>query len=338
MNRALHRKLNHQWHITALALALGAAYPALAVEEEPITKVEVKGQNATDDSYLAGSAHTSTRMEMSIRDTPQSVSVVSRALMDDFGLTRLDEALGLTTGVMVGQMDSERTSFYARGFAITNIQVDSMPMGANSPLSDTILYDRIEIVRGASGLMGGTGDPSAAVNMVRKRPGKTLQGSASAIFKRWNDRRVEADLSTPLSADGSVRGRVAIAHEERDSYMDMYHEDKTIGMAIVEADLTPATLLTASIDFQRNKPTGATWGAVPYWYADGTLANLPRNFSLTTPWSTWANKQHTAFVSIDQRFGEGWKLHLGYARTDSRNNTTVANGGSGHPNPLPAPA
>lgn len=327
--------MNHKLHITALALALSAAYPVWAADadEDQITKVEVKGQNKHDDAYLAGSAHTATRMEMSIRDTPQSVSVVSRALMDDFGLTRLDEALGLTTGVMLGQMDSERTSFYARGFSITNIQVDGMPMGANSPLSDTILYDRIEIVRGATGLMGGTGDPSAAVNMVRKRPGKTLQGSVNAIFRRWNDRRVEADLSAPLTADGKVRGRVAIAREERDSYMTMYHEDKTVGMAIVEADLTPATLLSAGIDFQTNKPTGATWGAVPYWNDDGSLANLPRSFSLSTPWSTWRNKQHTAFVSVDQRFGAGWKLHLGYARTDSRNNTTVANGGGGNPNP-----
>jgi outer membrane receptor for ferric coprogen and ferric-rhodotorulic acid len=324
--------MHHKLHITALALALSAAYPAMAADEEQITKVEVKGQNANDDSWLAGSAHTSTRMEMSIRDTPQSVSVVSRALMDDLGLTRLDEALGLTTGIMIGQQDSERTSFYARGFSISNIQVDGMPQGSNSPLSDTIIYDRIEVVRGASGLMGGTGDPSAAVNMVRKRPGKTLQGSASIAFKRWDDRRAEVDLTVPLTSDGKVRSRVAIAHQDRDSYMDMYHERKTVGMAIVEADLTPGTLLTAGIDFQRNTPTGATWGAVPYWNSAGQPVNLPRNFTLTTPWSTWANKQHTAFASVDQRFGNGWKLHLGYARTDSRNNTTVANGGAGYPN------
>jgi outer membrane receptor for ferric coprogen and ferric-rhodotorulic acid len=324
--------MHHKLHITALALALSAAYPAMAADEEQITKVEVKGQNANDDSWLAGSAHTSTRMEMSIRDTPQSVSVVSRALMDDLGLTRLDEALGLTTGIMIGQQDSERTSFYARGFSISNIQVDGMPQGSNSPLSDTIIYDRIEVVRGASGLMGGTGDPSAAVNMVRKRPGKTLQGSASIAFKRWDDRRAEVDLTVPLTSDGKVRSRVAIAHQDRDSYMDMYHERKTVGMAIVEADLTPGTLLTAGIDFQRNTPTGATWGAVPYWNSVGQPVNLPRNFTLTTPWSTWANKQHTAFASVDQRFGNGWKLHLGYARTDSRNNTTVANGGAGYPN------
>ncbi|WP_432380847.1 TonB-dependent siderophore receptor [Duganella sp. P38] len=256
--------MHHKLHITALALALGAAFPAFAADdEEQITKVEVKGQNTGDDSYSAGSARTSTRMEMSVRDTPQSVSVVTRAFMDDLGLTRIDEALGLTTGVMIGQADTERTNFYARGFSINNFQIDGMPQGSNAPLSDTVLYDRVEVVRGATGLMGGTGDPSAAVNMVRKRPGKTLAGSASIALRRWDDRRAEVDLTVPLTADGAVRSRVAVAHQDRDSYMDMYHERKTVGLAIVEADLTPGTLLTAGIDFQRNKPTGATWGQCP---------------------------------------------------------------------------
>ena len=97
--------------------------------------------------------------------------------------------------------------------------------------------------------------------------------------------------------------------------------------------LRPGTLLTAGVDFQDNTPTGATWGAVPYWNADGSLANLPRNTSWTTPWSTWANKQHTMFTSLDQRLPGNWNMHLGYARTESTNRTTVAYAGAGHPDP-----
>ncbi|KQV90055.1 hypothetical protein ASD15_25620 [Massilia sp. Root351] len=283
-------------------------------------------------SYTSGAMRTATRMEMSVRDTPQSVSVITRARMDDLGISRLDEALAQTTGIMVGQQDSERTRYYARGFGINNIQVDGMPQGGNAPLSDTILYDRVEVVRGASGLMGGTGDPSAAINMVRKRPTRTLQGNAGVVLGRWDSKRVEADLSIPLAADGSVRGRAAVAHQERDSYMDMYQERKTVGMAIVEADLAERTLLTVGADFQHNAPKGSTWGAVPYWNSEGGLANLPRNFSLSAPWSTWANEQETVFASVDQRFANNWKLHAGYARTTSRNNTAVVNGGSGYPN------
>lgn len=68
---------------------------------------------------------------------------------------------------------------------------------------------------------------------------------------------------------------------------------------------------------------------MPDWNADGSLANLPRNTSFTTPWSTWANKQHTVFTSPYQRLPGNWNMHLGYARTESTNRTTDPATGEG---------
>ena len=339
---ALH-PLPQRLRLALFSLAAAMVLPAQAADglpgDTPVTMpaVTVLGQSTAGtegtQSYTAGDARSATRMELTLRETPQSVSVITRQLLDDLGAVRLDQALAQTTGIQVGQNDTERTRFYARGFGINNIQIDGMARGGNAPLQDTILYDRIEVVRGATGLMGGKGDPSATINMIRKRPTKEFQASAGLIMGRWDDQRFEADLSTPLNADASVRARTALAWQKRDSYLDMYHERKTVGMLIVEADVRPGSLLTAGVDFQDNQPTGATWGAVPYWNADGSLANLPRNTSLTTPWSTWANKQHTIFTSLDQRLPGNWNLHLGYARTESTNRTTVAYAGGGKPDP-----
>jgi len=335
------RPLPRLLHISLLSLAAGVTLPTQAADaaaaDVTMPAVTVTGQStATTEgtqSYTAGETRSATRMDLSLRETPQSVSVITRQLLDDLGAVRLDQALAQTTGIQVNQNDTERTTFSARGFGINNIQIDGMARGGNAPLQDTILYDRIEVVRGATGLMGGKGDPSATINMIRKRPTKEFQASAGLIMGRWDDQRFEADLSTPLNADGSVRARTALAWQKRDSYLDMYHERKTVGMLILEADLRPGTLLTAGVDFQDNQPTGATWGAVPYWNADGSLANLPRNTSWTAPWSTWANKQHTVFTSLDQRLPGNWNMHLGYARTESTNRTTVAYAGGGKPDP-----
>lgn len=335
------RPLPRLLHISLLSLAAGVALPTQAADaaaaDVTMPAITVTGQStATTEgtqSYTAGETRSATRMDLSLRETPQSVSVITRQLLDDLGAVRLDQALAQTTGIQVGQNDTERTRFYARGFGINNLQIDGMARGGNAPLQDTILYDRIEVVRGATGLMGGTGDPSATINMIRKRPTQEFQASAGLIMGRWDDQRFEADLSTPLNAQGSVRARTALAWQKRDSYLDMYHERKTVGMVILEADLRPGTLLTAGVDFQDNKPTGATWGAVPYWNADGSLANLPRNTSWTAPWSTWANKQHTVFTSLDQHLPGNWNMHLGYARTESTNRTTVAYAGAGYPDP-----
>src|SRR5699024_10346964 len=103
------------------------------------------------------------------------------------------------------------------------------------------------------------------VNMIRKRPMREFRASGRLQAGRWNRHRVEGDINVPLTADGRVRARVVGAWQERDAFMRMYHERKSVGMATVAADLTPSTLLTVTYDFHDNVPTGATWGAVPYW-------------------------------------------------------------------------
>lgn len=282
-------------------------------------------------SYNADTVRSATRMDLSPRETPQSVSVITRERLDDQASTTLDGALSLTTGIMVGQYDSQRTNFFSRGFTINNYQIDGLPRGPNAPLQDTVLWDRIEVVRGATGLMGSTGDPSASINMVRNRPTKKFQGSASLTLGSWNYRRAETDLSTPITADGRIRGRAVVAYEDRDSYLDRYHEQKTVGMVIIEADLTRDTLLTVGADYQRNKPQAATWGALPYWTSTGELANFGRNTNFAPTWSSWENEQKTYFSSVEHRFGRGWRLHAGYGRTIS-NSLIKVGYASGYPN------
>ncbi|QRF61726.1 TonB-dependent siderophore receptor [Variovorax paradoxus] len=313
------------------------AAPAKAAETRALGAITVTADRDSrtegSGSYTARAAGTATRLDMSPRETPQSVSVVTRQQMDDQGLRTVADVLAQSTGITVNELDSERTGFYARGFSIDNFQIDGMSRGSNSPLTDTALYDRIEIVRGANGLMGGTGDPSATINFIRKRPTREFQASAGLTLGRWDLRRADVDIAGPLNASGSVRGRFVFADSDRKSFMDYYREKKKLGMVSIEADLTSSTLLTAGFDLQDNKPRGATWGAVPYWNSNGTLANLPRNFSITTPWSGWDKKQSTAFASLEHRFDNGWRARLGLARTESEVDRSVVYAGSGYPNP-----
>jgi len=109
-------------HLAVLVVVTAAAQPALAqsgdktADPVQLNQVTVKSDtlgSVTDGSgsYTTGAMRTATRMDMSIRDTPQSVSVVTREMIDDLGAVRLDEVLTQTPGVTVGQQDSERTSF-----------------------------------------------------------------------------------------------------------------------------------------------------------------------------------------------------------------------------------
>ncbi|WP_407713738.1 TonB-dependent siderophore receptor [Comamonas testosteroni] len=335
--------INRPRQLKAVALAISVltkVTPIIAQEQTEDTAwlpaVNVSGASSSEStessrSYTAETIRSATRMDLTPRETPQSVSVITRERLDDQGSTTLDGALSMTTGIMVGQYDSQRTNFFSRGFSINNYQIDGLPRGINSPLQDTALWDRIEVVRGATGLMGSTGDPSASINMVRKRPTKEFQGSAALTLGRWDYRRLDADISAPLTEDGRIRGRAVVAQEDRNSYLDRYEEKKLVGMVILEADLTRDTLLTLGADYQRNKPQAATWGALPYWTSSGQLANFSRNTNFAPTWSSWENQQETFFTSVEHRFGGGWKLHAGYGHTTSKSAIKVGYA-SGYPN------
>lgn len=137
------------------------------------------------------------------------------------------------TGVSSQQVDSERSSYFSRGFEITNFAYDEDPhiygrrVEFGDAQEDTAIYDRIEIVRGANGLMTGAGDPGATVNMVRKRAdSKTFRGNVSASYGSWNKQRYVGDISAPLNSDGSLRGRVVAGYQDQDSWLDRYGKRK----------------------------------------------------------------------------------------------------------------
>ncbi|GAI40220.1 unnamed protein product, partial [marine sediment metagenome] len=173
-------------------------------------------------SYTSDASSTATRLGISLRETPQSVSVMTRQQMDDQGLNALTDVIAQTPGITLnqgGNLGSDSSSVYARGFAVENFQIDGV-LQLNSGFSglfqtsDMAIYDRVEVVRGATGLMNGIGSPGATINLVRKRPTRDFQASASVEGGSWDYRRFGVDVSSPFNEAGTVRGRVVAAYQE----------------------------------------------------------------------------------------------------------------------------
>src|SRR5690606_33009305 len=111
-------------------------------------------------------------------------------------------------------------------------------------------YERIEVLRGANGLMSGLGQPSATINFIRKRPTTERQARVDLTGGAWDMGRVGTDVSGALSGGGGVRGRLVVAHENKSSYLDNYAREKNIVHAVVDAELTATTLLTVGHTYQ----------------------------------------------------------------------------------------
>ena len=299
-----------------MLLALSLIYSGLSVAADEATDTQMQTITVTgiaeDKLYTANSTRSAGKLELSLRETPQSVSVVTRALMDDFKLDNINAVLASTTGVTVEKVETSRTYYTARGFDVVNFQYDGVGMpqvfGNVQGDIDTALYDRIDIVRGANGLMASTGNPSATVNFIRKRPTAGTSASASLTLGSWSQRRIEGDVSTKLNDSGTVAGRAVLVRQESDSYLDRYAPKKTVAYAVVEAQLDKDTLLTVGHTYETNRSKGVMWGALPLYYADGSPTNYPVSANTSANWSRWDTTNNTTFAELSHHLGSGWKV------------------------------
>jgi outer membrane receptor for ferric coprogen and ferric-rhodotorulic acid len=289
-------------------------------------------------SYTTGSTSSATGLPLSIRETPQSVTVITRQQMDDRGVQSVGDALRNTPGISTQKYDSDRTEFSARGFAITNFQYD----GINIPYDgvygenpangdDASSLDRIEIVKGATGLMTGAGDPSATVNLIRKKPTKEFKASISGTVGSWDAYRSVGDISGSLNDSGSVRGRFVGAYSDKNSYQDHYSQKKDLFYGILEADLTPDTLLTFGVDKSSATPRGSSWTGNPVYFSDGGRTDFPRHFNPGADWSRRDFDDITYFASLEQALANDWKFKATFDQKTTDHDTRLASASGGNP-------
>ncbi|MBO0493742.1 TonB-dependent receptor [Pseudomonas sp. Marseille-Q1929] len=308
------------------------------------TSINAEGLGLTTEStgsYTTGATSTATKLPLSLRETPQSVSVVTRQLMDDQHLSTLSEVLTFTPGISSNHRDSERYSFYSRGFEIQNFQYDGIPSQiANEsqqfigPLSDMALYDRVEVVRGATGLMSGAGTPSATINLVRKRPTKDFQAHLSGEAGAWDRYRSEVDVSGPLTETGNVRGRFVAAYQKQKSFVDWYKQEKRVMYGALDIDLNDTTTLRTSLDYQNNDANGTSYGHIPLFYNNGRQTNFSRSFNPATRSSYMDNTSYTFTTMLDHKLDNDWSLKTAYSHQYSYRKGQGASASGGYPDPV----
>ncbi|HWK40331.1 MAG TPA: TonB-dependent siderophore receptor [Croceibacterium sp.] len=307
-----------------LACTMLSASPALAEEAED--------QNENRDPILvtAEVAHTqptasATGLSLSLRETPQSITIVDQDRIRDFQLTNVNDLLDQVVGINVERVETDRTYFNSRGFDITNFQVDGIGLpllwGIQFGDLDTALFEQVEAVRGANAIMTGVGNPSATINYVRKRPLDTLRATATVQAGSWNKWRGEADVSVPLS--DTVAARLIYAHEERDSWLDYNHVNRDVMGGIVSWKVTPELTATAGYTRQENNADGVLWGALPLTYSDGTRIDYPVSASTSADWTFWDVTDQTAFAEIAYVFPGGWQAKAVGTYTRFEENATL---------------
>ncbi|TNE62562.1 MAG: TonB-dependent siderophore receptor [Alphaproteobacteria bacterium] len=288
-----------------------AAYGAARAETVAADKDESLETILVVAAREARTSRGATNLNLSLAETPQSVTVIGRDIMDAFLLDEANQVLQMTTGVNVESVESDRTYYNSRGFDIKSMQVDGigLPFVWNvAGALDTVIYDRVEVIRGANGLLTGTGNPSGTINYVRKRPTNDFQAYVEASYGSWDQKRLEADVSGPLTSSGTWAGRLIGAVEDSDSYLDLYHNKRTIFSALIDGQLGENATVTFGYTQQDNKSDGVLWGALTLLDNDGNQQSYDPSTTTSMDWTFWNTHSKTAFAELTYALPAGWEV------------------------------
>lgn len=300
-----------------IALLIASLYSPCLLAQNSESKLlpEVEVRADAERSYKADTVTVAGKTAQKLRDIPNSVSVLTRAQMDDQNMVTAWDALSQMTGIQAIANDITQGQYHSRGGAL-ELQNDGAP--STLPLSgyqqfDLALYERIEVQRGPTGLLQGSGSFSGAVNLVRKRPLDHFSSRFVAQTGSWNNNRLEADVTGPLNDNGTLRGRAVVSYIDRDYVFNRVHDQKWLAYATLDFDFTPQTKANLFFAYQDNDSTG--FSGLPA-YTNGKFLSVDRSFNPYPDWnrSRWNTRDIGAELKHD--WSNTWSTTLRLARRD----------------------
>jgi len=264
-----------------------------------------------------------------LRETPYSVSVVTRQQLDDQNAASLGDAMSYVTGIRVLSTSTGVVNLRSRGFRLNNYLLDGVPLRGGqgmwgSALMDVALYDRIEVWRGPAGLLEGAGEPSGTLNLARKRAHGEPSLQAAGMAGSWNKLRTELDLNRPLNEAGSLRGRVVAVHDQRDSFVDEVMQRSNTVYGTLEYDFSPSTTVSVGHTAQRGR--SVAFAGLPL-IAGGQSPDYARSTFLGSRNGIKQDRGRSSFAELEHRTDAGgvWRTHLNEYVTRNTLDRFIAN-------------
>lgn len=320
-------------NMTAATVLAALSSSVFAAQTADLETIHIKGQRsynaiATEKNgdYSSFAATVGTKIPASLREIPQSVSIITNRQVKDRNVDTFDQLARKTPGLRVLSNDDGRSSVYARGYEYSEYNIDGLPaqmQSINGTLPNLFAFDRVEVMRGPSGLFDSSGEMGGIVNLVRKRPTKAFQGHMAAGFGTHKQYKAEADVSGSLNSDGSVRGRVmaqTVGASPRPAEKNNRHETF---YAAADWDINPDTVLGAGYLYQQRHL--APYNGLPA-DADGKLPSLPQHAFVGADWNKFKMHSHDVFADLKHYFGNGGygKVGMRYSDRKADSNYTFA--------------
>lgn len=269
-----------------------------------------------DDQVSVGS-----KTGTSLRETPKSVTIVSRERIEAQNLTTIANVMKQTTGVTVRDYGPSGGWFFSRGYRLLTSQVDGgAPITegfGNVASPDSAMYESVEVLRGVDGIYSGAGDPGGVINMVRKRALSTPRVQIDLSAGRWDNYRGQFDVTGPLTDGGDLRGRLVAVYEDRGYYWDRAQSKKSMVYGVLEKDLGSSTTVSLGINYEDADHTAFDLSGLPF-YTDGRSVGLSRSTNLAADWSGTDVTSKEVFLKAEHTFSNDFVLKMNASHREQR--------------------
>lgn len=210
------------------------------VQQLDAIRVEGAVERATGpvDGYRAERSATATGTDRAIQDTPASVQVVPREVIEDQQAFELREVLQNVSGVTAAEgstLIEARESVFVRGFRSRAVYYDGFRAEA-LPGLDLANVERVEILKGPASIVAGQVEPGGLVNIVPKRPGREPSTRLGLEAGDYGFRRGTVDL-TRTARDGAIGGRLIGSITDSDSFRDFVEIERQTVTPSFRADV-----------------------------------------------------------------------------------------------------
>jgi len=322
---------------------LHAVSPLALAEPEPLSEpaqIELQALSITSTAdseradgpvvgYKANRSASATRTDTVLHETPQSVSVVPKDVLEDTGATRLQDGLDYAGGV--GRANNfggqGLTTFTVRGFTTGEFYRNGFPINRgypNAPDANTV--ERLEVIRGPATSLYGRGDPGGTFNVVSKQPLPESKVTLGSQFDDQGMHRATLDATGPLNQDGSLAYRLNVLGEGGESFRDDVESERYDVAPVISWQVNDATRIIFEGDFMRNNhPLDRGLTRLP-----GQLGTASRD---TNIWEKGSdnllhNDNNMAQLRFEHLLNDNWSLGGGMQWLDGslKGNAVEANG------------
>ncbi|KJC39781.1 TonB-dependent receptor [Bradyrhizobium sp. LTSP849] len=247
--------------------------------DAPAAGTSVETATSHVHGYVATRSGTGTKTDTPLRETPQSISVVTADRVTDQGATNVQESLRYVPGVFADAYGADSRGDYPRiRGQDPNIYLDGTRVvntfNFNEWRPEPYTLERIEVLRGPSSVLYGDTSTAGLLNLISKRPQAESANEIGVQYGSFNRKQVQLDSTGKLTKDGEWLYRFVGVFRDSNTQTDYVKDDRILLAPSLTWRPTNNTSWTVLGTYQKDT-TGSTTAFLPH---EGTLYPGPNGF------------------------------------------------------------